>query len=116
MREAERRVERGARAPYGRRAGPTSLREVVGAWLESSGLSAGAGEVRALGAWRKAAGAALSRRAQPVSLRGGVLVVELQSSAHLNELKNFAGEDVRARANALLGSERIARVEYRLRR
>lgn len=116
MREAARRAQREVRASHGRRAGPTSLRDAVGAWLESSGLAASAGETRALGAWRKAAGAALCRRAQPVSLRAGVLVVELQSSAHLNELKNFAGEELRARANALLGSERIARVEYRLRR
>jgi len=119
MREAAGRAQRarGAeRAPRARRSGPTSLRDAVGAWLESSGLAASAGEVRVFSAWRKAAGAALCRRAQPVSLRAGVLVVELQSTAHLNELKNFAGEDLRARANALLGSERIARVEYRLRR
>ena len=44
------------------------------------------------------------------------LLVEVESSAHLQELKQFTGEDFRRRANERLGRERIRRVVFKLKR
>ncbi len=88
--------------------------EALERFLASSGLAPRLRSARVLAAWNEAAGEALARRARPVAFRAGELVVEVDSSAHLGELRGFTGEDVRRRANERLGSERILRVVYRL--
>ncbi len=66
-------------------------------------------------AWCRALGASLGRHARPVRFERGDLTVEVDSSAHLHELKVFTGEGFRKKANAELGSPRIRRVVYKLR-
>jgi hypothetical protein len=49
-----------------------------------------------------------------VRFQGGELVVEVGSSAHLQELKSFLGEQLRTEANRRLGAETIQRVTFRI--
>ncbi len=93
------------------------ISEAIQGFLRESGLGVRSGDERVFDAWRKALGEA-SEHARPVALRGGELVVEVSSSAMLQDLKGFTGEGYRRRANELLGSSRaprIQRVKYRLR-
>ncbi len=60
-------------------------------------------------------GKQLANRARAVRFRSGELTVEVDSSAHYQELKNFTGDQYRRKANKLLGSERVQRVIFKLR-
>lgn len=51
--------------------------------------------------------------AQPVRFRGGELTVEVSSAVHLQELRNFTGDEVRRKANEKLGNDTIRRVVFR---
>ena len=84
--------------------------------LRSPSLSSRTQRVKAFAAWSRAAGPAFGRCSQPVSLRDGEMTVEVSSSAHFHELKNFEGEAIRHRANAELGRELIHRVVFRPKR
>ena len=67
-------------------------------------------------AWTEAVGRDLARRAVPVSFADGELVVEVESAAHLHELKNFTGDHYREQANVRLGRVEIAQIVFRLKR
>ena len=67
-------------------------------------------------AWSAVLGSVLARRAVPVSFRNGELCVEVESSAHLQELKSFTGEGFRRQANLRLGEQAISKVVFRLKR
>lgn len=97
-----------------RRREVSPIGDALDRFLTSSGLAPRLRAASVLKAWNDAAGEELARRARPVAFRGGELVVEVDSSAHLAELRGFTGEDVRQRANERLGRERILRVVYRL--
>lgn len=107
--------ERG-RAQGKERGGVASLRNVLGAYLRSSGLERQFSNARVHQAWRDAVGPAMASRACSVRFENGVLEVHVKSAAHLQELKSFTGEGYRAAANRRLGGERIQRVEFRLER
>jgi hypothetical protein len=86
----------------------TPIQDALQAYLRSKGLLGGSQE-RVFSAWRQAAGEALARRAVPVRYARGELVVEVDSAAHLHELKNFTGESYRERLNDLLGGPQAVR-------
>lgn len=65
-------------------------------------------------AWRTAAGENVARRARAVRFRDGELVIEVESAAHLQELKSFTGETLRQRANERFGREVIRRIVFKL--
>ena len=85
-------------------------------FLKQSGLGARLGDGKVYDAWRASLGVELAKRARAVSFRAGELVVEVESSPHLAELKGFTGESYRQEANRRLGSERIRRINYKLKR
>ena len=70
----------------------------------------------AFDAWREAAGDELSDRARPVSFRRGDLVIEVDSTALLSELRGFASEDLRTRTNALLEGTSVRKLTFKLSR
>lgn len=86
------------------------------AFLHRSGLGARLRDQRVFDAWSQVLGAELARRARPARFRGGELLVEVESSAHLGELESFTGEQFRREANRRLGGERIERVVFKLKR
>jgi hypothetical protein len=90
--------------------------DAVGSFLRASGLSARMQHVPVFQAWNSAAGTDLARHARPVRFERGELFVEVDSSAHFQELVAFTGEGYRERANAELGEPRIRRVTFRLKR
>jgi hypothetical protein len=97
-----------------RRGGVSSIRDALHVYLRQSGLGTKLRDRPVYEAWSSACGEKLARRAQAVQFRGGELVVEVESAAHLQELKNFTGEGYRNRANQQLGSARIERVVFKL--
>ena len=100
--------------PRARAVAPMS--DAVRAYLRATGLDARLRASRIHEAWARAVGPALAERARSVLFRDGELVVEVASSAHLGELRGFTGEQYRVAANRILGSERITRVTFKLRR
>jgi len=99
------------------RGGLHSIQDALDAYLRAAGLGEG-GHARVFRAWRDTVrdlgGEAMARRARPVRLRRGELVVEVDSAAHLQELRNFTGEAFRLRANERLGSELISSLVFKL--
>ncbi|HKB16797.1 MAG TPA: DciA family protein, partial [Planctomycetota bacterium] len=91
--------------------GPTRLGDVL-ARLRRKRASALRPRERAV---FEAFGRALSEgnggRARPVSLRRGILRVEVGSAARLHELSAFAREACVERTNALLGAPLVRRIE-----
>jgi hypothetical protein len=93
------------------RAGMTPIQDALQVYLRSKGLLGGSQE-RVFSAWGQVVGEALRRRAVPVRYARGELVVEVDSAAHLHELKNFTGESYRDRLNALLGPQAVRRIVF----
>ena len=94
--------------------GPKPIADVIRQFLKESGVRRPRGDERLLRAWSEAAGPAWQERATPVAFRGGQLTVEVGSPLCLAELKGFAGEGIRKRANAALGEERLRKVVFKL--
>lgn len=107
LRQAFGRVEH-----TGRR-GLSSMQDALAEWMRASGLSRRRAESPVYAAFDGAAGADLARRARPVRFQRGTLTVEVDSAAHLHELEAFRGEELRAKANAILGEERIRRIAFK---
>lgn len=78
------------------------MQDAIRNYLDQSGLGHRLKDWPVYGAWNKAAGEALSRRARPVRFTNGELWIEVESAAHLQELQNFTGESLRAATNQLL--------------
>ena len=97
-----------------KKGGAVSLKDAVRKFMNTSGLAAREGEGAVFAAWNDAAMAALGGGAHAVRFQGGELIVEAGSSAHLQELKAFLGEELRQEANRRLGTEKILRVTFRI--
>jgi hypothetical protein len=97
------------------RKGPKPIRDAIRKFLRESSFNRPAEHERVFRAWSEAAGTDWQKRAVPVSFRGGQLTVEVSSSVHLAELRNFSGETLRARANAALGRGLIRKLTFKLR-
>jgi hypothetical protein len=87
---------------------------LIRTFLRDNGLTSVARYTAVFDAWTKGLGPAFQKRAVPVRFRSGELVVEVDSSAHLQELANFTGEVYRAKANEHLGKEAIRKVVFKL--
>jgi len=109
-------VGAGANDSKRRRGGIASMPVALGRFLKDTGLRSRLRNVAIFKAWRDAIGIVLAQRARPVSFDNGVLEVSVLSSAHLQELAAFTGEQYRIKANRKLGSERIRKVVFRLER
>ena len=95
--------------------GPKPIRDAIHQFLRENGLRRPAAHERVFQAWLEAAGPEWRRNAVPVTFRSGQLTVEVVSSVHLHELRNFRGEGLRNRANAALGQELIRKVAFKQR-
>ena len=95
---------------------PVPVQGALQRFLRQSGLDRRLRHWPVFEAWNEAVGKSLARRAIPVRFADGELVVEVESAAHLQELKNFTGDHYRALANARLGRTEIAQVVFRLKR
>lgn len=92
------------------------LGDAVQEYLDGTGLLRRKQASPAIEAWKEAAGPELCERARAVSFRRGELLVEVDSPALLSELRGFAAEDLRTRADALLTEVRIRKITFKLNR
>ena len=92
------------------------LGDMIKVFLDQSGIGRSLGQVAVFDAWTQVVGEPLAKRARPVRLRHGELLVEVDSSAQLQELKTFTGEGYRLAANRALGRDAIRRVVFKLKR
>lgn len=88
--------------------------EALSTYLRVSGLDRKAGDLAVFQAWVDSAGEALAARAKPVRFRMAILTVEVASAAHFHELANFKGEQLRRLVNRRLGSNRVRRIDFKL--
>ena len=88
--------------------------EALSTYLRKSGLDRKVGDFEVFQAWTDSAGEVLSKRARPVRFKMAVLTVEVESAAHFHELANFKGEQLRRLVNRRLGSNRVRRIDFRL--
>jgi hypothetical protein len=95
--------------------GPQPIGNAIRLFLRESGLQRSRGDEQVFTAWSKAAGETWSRHAVPSGFRRGQLFVEVSSSVVLAELRGFHLEEIRARANKVLGEERVKKVVLKLR-
>lgn len=92
-----------------------SISEALKEALRTHGVRPGQAGDPVFEAWNRAAGP-LAPRAVPVRFQGGELLVQVESSSHLQELTQFTGSKLHAKANAILGERRISRVVFQLKR
>lgn len=92
------------------------MQDALKEFLRESGLGPRLRHSEVFSAFGQALGEALSKRAHPVRFQSGNLTVEVESAVHMHELANFTGEQVRRKANQILGEERITRVDFKLKR
>lgn len=101
-----------------RRGGVSSLQSELTQFLRVTGIDAHARHWQVFEAWSKALGPGLGERARAVRYQNDELTVEVESAAHLQELKNFTGEGFRRAANVHLqksdSRESIRRVVFKL--
>jgi hypothetical protein len=83
--------------------------------MRETGLSMRPRDLLVFEAWTGVLGETMSKRAIPVRFRDGELLVEVQSAVHLQELKNFTGDQYRQKANAKLDGPVIRRLTFKLR-
>ena len=106
---------RPAEGPEPRARAVAPMGAAVQAFLAASGLGSRIRDQRVFDAWNRAVGTELAARARPARLRGGELLVEVDSAAHKSELEGFTGEQYLREANRLCG-QRITRVVFKLAR
>jgi hypothetical protein len=113
-----RTVARDPSARSGRegRGGVAPLDAALKSFLRASGIGERLGPWATFQAFSQAAGPVFARHARAVRIARGELLVEVDSAAHLAELKGFRGEEIRARTNQILGREEVRRIAFRLQR
>ena len=104
------RTERGVRRG-GDRFVP--LAEVLGGYLDETGLGDSLARLRAMDEWADAVGPRVSQVTRPVEVRGETLVVEVLSSAWNTELTMMSGL-ILERVNARGTGPPIGRIRFRL--
>jgi len=73
------------------RKNPSTLGEVLGHFLKSSGLKRRIQEQRILDSWEKAVGGAVAERTQPMGVKNRVLQVRVSSSVWMQQLQFMKG-------------------------
>ena len=73
------------------RKSPSTLGEVLGHFLKSSGLKRRIQEQKLLDSWEKAVGLAIAERTQPIGVKNRVLQVRVSSSVWMQQLQFLKG-------------------------
>lgn len=89
------------------------LAEVLGGYLDETGLGDSLARLRAMDEWADAVGPRVSHVTRPVEVRGETLVVEVLSSAWNTELTMMSGL-ILERVNARGTGPPIGRIRFRL--
>lgn len=100
-------------APNPAEGGLSLLSEALDAYLHDVGLADALARLAALDEWAGAVGARVSEVTRPVEVRGDTLVVEVSSSAWINELAMMSSLILR-RVNERMDTPPIGRLRFRL--
>lgn len=98
----------GARSERGR--APNTLSELLGQWVDRHGWQDRLHDSQIHQRWLEIAGEEIAAHAEPVRLRGGVLVVRAQSGAWATQLR-YLTPRLLERAQQVLGVDRVERVQ-----
>lgn len=82
----------------GKEKGPEKVGDLLGAFLERSGLRDPVSRIEAVDQWDELVGEAISRVTRAQGVRGTALIVEVRSSSWLMEL-NLMKEEILRRVN-----------------
>ena len=109
------RRERGgdSEASRTRRRGPISLTDLVTEFAREHRLRRPDDRERVFSAWKRVAGADLSRVAWPARWRDGELLVEVSSAPHLHELSAFRSTELIGGLNQALGRDMVRRLVFK---
>lgn len=91
----------------------TPVAEVLEGYLDRTGLGESLARLEAMDEWAAAVGERVSAVTRPVEVRGDTLVVEVLSSAWINEL-SMMGKLILERLNARGAGPPIGRLRFRL--
>ena len=91
----------------------TPVAEVLEGYLDRTGLGDSLARLTALDEWGEVVGERVSRVTRPVEVRGETLVVEVLSSAWINEL-SMMSKLILERLNASGTGPPIGRIRFRL--
>lgn len=97
-----------ARSERGR--APTTLSELLSQWVDRRGWQDRLHDSQVHRRWLEIAGDEIAAHAEPVRLRGGVLVVRVQSGAWATQLR-YLTPRLLERAQQVLGADRVERVQ-----
>ena len=95
-----------------RDADPKSIKDVLGAFVETNKLQKGFDKVNVADAWRDVMGPAISKYTTQLKLDGDRLIVQLSSSVLREEL-SYGKEKIMRNLNEDLGKEVITKVVLR---
>ena len=91
--------------------GPEKVDKVLEGYLKASGMEKRVGEQELLLDWERLVGEGIAKVTEARSIRDGVLVVEVRSSAWMMEL-NMMKRQIMARVNAAHADSRIERLVF----
>ena len=86
--------------------------EVLGRVLKDLRIEERSREGALASAWDRVAGAALSSRARPVAFRAGLLTVEVDGAALLQEVRGFRAGALLDALRAEPGGERVREIRF----
>lgn len=89
---------------------PNALSELLGQWVTRRGWQDRLHDSQIHRRWLEIAGEEIAAHAEPVRLRGGVLVVRAQSGAWATQLR-YLTPRLLERAQEVLGADRVERVQ-----
>ena len=95
-----------------RDADPKSIKDVLGAFVETNKLQKGFDKVNVADAWRDVMGPSISKYTTQLKLDGDRLIVQLSSSVLREEL-SYGKEKIMRNLNEELGKEVITKVVLR---
>lgn len=99
-----------------KRRGPRPLGEAISQFISERGLAGSSGQDTLNDLWKEIVGDDIGRRSRVTGLRNGTLEIGVKSSALLNELVGFYGDEFLQLIRADERGKRVKNIRFRLKR
>ena len=93
--------------------GPEILETILRRWLKKNGLDSSLGRVEIDRCWSETVGGEIAERTRIVDLRGGTLVVEVDSAPLLGELSAYYREEIMRSLRQREGFPNLQNIRFR---
>ncbi|MCX6354034.1 MAG: DUF721 domain-containing protein [Candidatus Aureabacteria bacterium] len=93
---------------------PVRIGDVMESVLRKLGLERRVREAKISQEWARIVGAKIAQHSKPVTVKGRVLFVNVDSSVWLSELRQFFKEKMLEQLHRELGEERIQDIRFRI--